>query len=471
MNKAILKYSLFSLLVVFFCAARSWAGAELKSGKNFLSLKQAIALALEYNPGLLATFSGVKVAGYGVSKAKSRFLPRLDLISSYSYSNNPVYVFGSKLEQEVFASQDFKLDRLNTPDPLGNWKSGFYLTQSLFNQGQNWSGLKLSKLQLKLAEQSREQRKQRVILEVEQGFLHWLLAQERFAVLDHAVKTAQANLQVIESRYDSGTALKSDLLQTRVHLARLQKERLAMKNQIALAMSKLNLVMGQSIEQQWSPVFPKFAAPVQPGPLTIWLARAKKQRPEVRWYRIRQEMAKVMVQKSKLAFLPALNLKGGYERDARTWSGPAGDNFIVQAELAFNLYAGQGEEKSLRQAEAAAKEIAFLARENGQHIVHQVRSAWLDLQTAKQQLLVTAQSVAQSEEGLRIVQKRYANGLTIITELLSAQTALKQARLDHLEARYAYQLDLARLYWAAGVLDKDFPLLANGASCLEQAGQ
>ena len=78
---------------------------------------------------------------------------------------------------------------------------------------------------------------------------------------------------------------------------------------------------------------------------------------------------------------------------------------------------------------------------------------FLDLETAKAQITVTKEAAGQARESLRIIQKRYHNGLAIITELLDNETALLKAKLENLRALYDYKMAWAQMKWAAGVMN------------------
>ena len=72
--------------------------------------------------------------------------------------------------------------------------------------------------------------------------------------------------------------------------------------------------------------------------------------------------------------------------------------------------------------------------------------------SARNRLTLAAQTVNQARETLRIVQDRYQEGLTIITEVLRAQTALVRSRLQLLAARYDHYIGYALLLRATGQL-------------------
>ncbi len=90
-----------------------------------------------------------------------------------------------------------------------------------------------------------------------------------------------------------------------------------------------------------------------------------------------------------------------------------------------------------------------------QRVLEEVHKSWLCLETKKQQIEVARKAVDQAEESLRIVENRYKTGLTIITELLDIETAVKQAQLELVQSLYDYQLAWVDHRYAAGLLDGD----------------
>ena len=71
---------------------------------------------------------------------------------------------------------------------------------------------------------------------------------------------------------------------------------------------------------------------------------------------------------------------------------------------------------------------------------------------------MTGKAIEQAAEALRIVRNRYDAGITTVTEVLRAQTALVRARLADLGARYGYAVGYARLMLVTGNLGDITPL-------------
>jgi Outer membrane protein len=92
-------------------------------------------------------------------------------------------------------------------------------------------------------------------------------------------------------------------------------------------------------------------------------------------------------------------------------------------------------------------------------VVMETVTAWNRENAARQQLDVATTAVGQAEAAARIVQDRYENGLTTITEMLRAQTALVGARLALLAARHQTITGYAELLRSTGGLRDIDPFL------------
>jgi outer membrane protein TolC len=73
-----------------------------------ISLNRAVELALAVNPMTRATASGHELADAQLDEARALRLPTLQFTESLARGNNPVFVFGSLLEQGRFGPANFR---------------------------------------------------------------------------------------------------------------------------------------------------------------------------------------------------------------------------------------------------------------------------------------------------------------------------------------------------------------------------
>ncbi|MBX6422375.1 TolC family protein [Thermosulfurimonas sp. F29] len=429
-----------------------WGFAPARAER--LTLKRAYELALVHNPLLKAARSEVAAARSGVSEARGAFLPRVDLRLVYARTDSPVQVFSYKLAQENFKAEDFYLDRLNHPVDYTNWQTQVVVTQPIFNQGREIIGYRRARIALSQAENYLRAVRQRVLFETERAYLRVLLARERVGVMKEAVRTARENLRVVERRYREGRALKSDLLEAQVFLSRQEKDLAAARHRLEVALSGLSLVLGEPLERRFEPV-PVEGVPGPPGDFDKWRCAALRMRPDLKVEEQRVRLARLAVKEARFRFLPSLNLKGIYEKNAEDplSGGADGDAYTIMAEVNLNLFRGFSDRARLSRAEAEWLAARERLRQYRREVEHQVREAYSRYLTALKEYEVTRRAVAQAEEGLRIIRQRYEAGLALLVELQDAETALKRARLMRLEALYGLRLAESGLRFAAGLMD------------------
>ena len=79
-----------------------------------------------------------------------------------------------------------------------------------------------------------------------------------------------------------------------------------------------------------------------------------------------------------------------------------------------------------------------------------MRVAWLNANTAKERIAVTAQLVQAAQQAQSLADARYRLGTSSIVELTQAQLNYTQAELQDTSARYDYQTGRALLNFTTG---------------------
>ncbi len=430
------------------------ASAQGETGPSTdLAVGEAVKLALEKHPALRAATHQAAAAAAGVDQARAGFLPRVDFSEGLTRSDNPVYAFGSLLNQGRFTSADFAVDKLNHPNAINNWRTNLAGSVPLFMGGRTLLGYQQAQIGRDLAERGRARVEQEVIFGVIRAYYGILLAQEAQATLDASVRTAEANLAAAESRVEAGVAVASDALAARVRLSRLKEEAVAAANQVRLARASLNDAMGVALDHPYA-IAGSLDLPVlrQPG-LEGLENVAWSQRPDFRQAALEEQRLEKEVLRAKGAFLPTMHLMGNYEINNHRFSSDGQDNWSVGVVLNWNLFSGGGDRARLVEAQANHQRAVALRERMKSAIALDVRDAFLALQTARERVAVAKEAVAHAEESLRIVQDRYEAGLTTIVELLDSETALTAARTNLTRTLYDATVGQARLDLSLGTLD------------------
>lgn len=218
-----------------------------------LTLHDAANIALEKNPLRKAMLAETKASSAGVREEQSFLMPHVSFSEQTTRGDDPVYVFGSKLRQQRFNTNDFALNVLNTPLPYGNFSTRFGGTWSLFDSFASWHGINRAKEMNIAARHQLERTDQEILFRVVQSYYGVLLATKQLEVAEQSEKTAKSIMDRSQVRYDVGLVVESDLLSARVRLASREQELIHERNNLEFARAQLNTAMGVSVDAPYQP--------------------------------------------------------------------------------------------------------------------------------------------------------------------------------------------------------------------------
>ncbi len=425
-----------------------------------ITLQQAVSIALEKNPEHKAALADTRAASSDVKEARSFLLPRVTFSETATRGNDPVYVFGSKLRQQRFTTADFALNELNTPAPFGNFTTRFDGTWDLFDSFASWHAINRAERVKDAVGHQMERTDQEIIFRAVDSYYGVLLAKKQLEVAEQSMKTAQAILDRSKDRFESGVVVESDLLSAQVRLATRKQELIRAQNSLALARAQLSTSIGLPAENEFDPDETLVERSLPATPLEEAEKTALEKRPDLRRIRSEEAAQQQSVSIAKSSFGPRVNAFGGWEADNPTFvAAGGGNNWLAGIEVQFDLFEGGAKrarlshERAMQEKVAAAKEMAIDATQL------EVRRAYYDLDSARQQLEVARATIAESQESLRINQNRYDSGLSTITDLLAAEEAARRSQTDYWEAVYRYHTGYANLELASGTLNPQSPVV------------
>ncbi len=439
------------MLVCLFMYPSMLAAAETAP----LSMSEAVHLADKQNPKISAAISGVSAAEHKITQAISGYLPQVNFTETYGHTTNPMWAFGTRLNQKIITQQDFDPDRLNHPNAIDNFNSAVSVEWPVYHGGQIQIGLEQAKWNKSAQELFLSRTRQEVTAQTATAYTDALMTQRQLDVIQKALETAQKHLTMIQTRYQSGLVVKSDVLRTEVHIADLEQKQIQAQSHIAIAMAVLNATMGEAGGNQWQLTTSLEKGPSIATPLKDWIDLAESNRPDMRNMAIQEQLAEADVKKAKGAHLPQVNLMGNYEVNSQDFRN-SGDNYTIGAMMRINIYSGDRLSAQTQEAEAMHSKVQAMRSELASGIEVQTRQAFLEAQSAWNRIQVSETAVAQANENLKIVRDRYENGLLTLVSLLDAEVASQYAETNRYKALHDYTVARIQLLLAAGALDTDF---------------
>jgi len=436
------------------------ASALAQGSPSPLTLHEAAAIALEKNPLRKAALADTKAATAGVQEARSFLLPHVTFSEQATRGNDPVYVFGSRLRQQRFSTDDFALYNLNTPLPYGNFQTRFGGTWSLFDSFASWRGVDRAREMNAAAARQLERTDQEILFRVVQSYYGVLLATKQLDVAEHAEKTAKSIIERSQVRFEAGLVVESDLLSARVRLASREQELIRARNNLDFGRAQLNTAMGITVDAPYEPTNPLEDDHLTVPSLADLEQKALTTRPDLKRIEAQQSAQELSVAIAKSSFGPRLNAFAGWEMDNPTFvAGGGGSNWLGGLELQIDLFQGGAKRAALSRERANAEKIAALKQAASDAVRLEVRQAYYDQDASRQQVEVARTAIAQAQESLRINQDRYDGGLLTITDLLGAEEASRRSQADYWQAVYQYHISYANLELASGTLTLQSPVV------------
>ena len=415
-----------------------------------LTLSSAVEKALKNNPLIHITLSGREIADAQLREARAGWLPLLQFNETFTRGNNPVFVFGSLLEQARFGPQNFQISALNNPDPLSNFRTAINLRQALFDQLQTYTRITQARLGQQQADLQKAMVEQQVRFEVIRTYYGILVAHAKKEVAEGAIKMAESDVKRTRDRFENGLVVQSDLLAAEVQLGEFRQQQIDAEGDVAIAYAALNTVLGLPVDTSQNVVGELGDKRFETTPKEELIRLALLHRPDYLKAGYEVETAKEGVRGAKREYLPRLEALAAYGESGKNLSSGSSD-YTIGVNLTFNVF-DPGRRARIGKAQAAQSMATAEQERLAQQICFEVVRAHQRYLSARDRLTVAGRAIGQAAETHRIVQNRYREGLTIITEVLRAETALVRARLNLLAARYDHYVGYAHVLLSVGKL-------------------
>src|SRR5258708_21451814 len=280
-----------------------------------------------------------------------------------------------------------------------------------------------AKLQYKAALADAEASRQDIVLATDQVFFAVIEAQESLKVATETVNARQTLSDKVSAL--TKAKLKSDLDQSfaQVNLSQVKLLRLEAQNNLDAAKAALSAVLGYDREMNYQLVDDSGPLPALPPDSNTLIAQAIQNRPDLQALKFSEQAAQKFSKAQHERLLPTISALGVVGVTPvgsplyfiTNWYGAVGGNVSIPIFHGFRLSA-QASEAAL-QSQSAIEQTRALRNQ----VVRDVRTAWLNADTALRRVAVTTQLLKEANTALELAKTRYDLRLTSILELSQAE--------------------------------------------------
>lgn len=435
----------FTLLIIYL-----FTGSLLfAQTTQVLSLDSAIALSLKNSSRLKGSQARIEEATAAIKEAANRQLPDVSVSGSYLRVNNP--------------SLNLKTGKAN-PGGADTASGGTVKVSQLAYGLVNASlplysgsrikyGIESSKYLEKAAQLDADNDREEVVMNTIDAFNNLFKAKAQVKLINESLEQARQRVKDFSNLEQNGLLARNDLLKAQLQASNIELSLVDAENNAKLSNINMNLMLGLPDSTD---ITPDSTSLQQGGTLLNaedYLQLATQNRRDYAALGYRKQAAGVGIKSAQAEKLPSVALTAGYA---------AADipNFLtlynavnVGVGVNYSLSSLWKTNAKVAQAKAREKELEASQSQLSDAIKLEVGKAYLNYISSIKKIDVYTVAIQQAEENYKIVKNKFENSLATTTDLLEAEVAQLQARLNYSFAKSDAAVAYKRLLQATGTLE------------------
>lgn len=436
-------------LLFFFLGGMGFLKTSAQAPRT-LALPEAINLSLKNSAQLKYSAARVEEATAAVREAMERKLPDATVSGSYLRINNP------NIDLKVKSNNPNGGAAGESPKPSQAAYGLANLTLPLYSGLRIRYGIESARYVAEAAKLDAENDREGLVLNTIDAFNNLYKSNAALSLVQESLQTARQRVKDFESLEQNGLLARNDLLKAQLQASNTELTLLDAQNNRNLANVQLNLLLGLPESTELAPDSGSLQPAAAIKTLDEYMQAGLQNRKDLSALALRKKAAATGIKATEGEKYPSLALTGGYV----ALNVPK----VLTVTNALNL--GVGVQYSLsslwknnaKVQQARARETQLSASETllADAIRLQVAQAYQNYLSSQKKIDVYQTAVAQAAENYRILNNKYQNSLATATEVLDADVAQLQARLNYAFARSDAAVAYDRLLQASGLLNETF---------------
>jgi outer membrane protein TolC len=300
-----------------------------------------------------------------------------------------------------------------------------------------------------------------VTLAVGNAYLEVIEASSRIQAQKAQVQNARALYDQAADEVQAGTAPRIDLTRTEVQLHTEEYNLSVSRNNFDVAKLDLSRTIGLPLGQEFDLADQLPYSDINPPSVGDALKLAYRSRSDLRAALGSEKSAGQTFSAAKGERFPVVAANGGYGDIGPTFGQSHGD-FTFQAGVSIPIFTGGRIKGDITQAEAQLRQRKAEAENIRGQIDYDVRTAFLKLNAAKEQVEVAKQNVSLANESLARSKDRFSSGVTDTVEVVQSEQSLASANDQYITSLYNHNLAKLSLARALGVARANYDQYLGG---------
>jgi outer membrane protein TolC len=408
-----------------------------------LSLEEAVRRGLQFNLGAIVNQQNVRLTQAIRTQERSALLP---------YVSSNLLASDQQINLAALGFTGFPgVPQIVGPFHYFDLRAG--ASQSVFDltRIRNYRG---SQENVRSAEFAAQDARDLIVLAVTGGYLQILSATARVETTRAQVTTARATNQQAIDRHNAGVVPRIDVTRTQVELQVEQQRLFSVENDLAKLKIGLGRLIGLPPGQEFTLSDTLPYTPLTGVTVDQALTGAYANRSDLKAAESQVHVAELARKAAVAERYPTVQVGADYGV-----IGPSPTNahgtFGLTGAVRLPLFQGGRVQGDIEVADAALQQRRAEFQDLRGRIDAEVRTAFLDLTSAANQVGVAESNRALAQDTLTQARDRFAAGVADTLEVVQAQQAVAVAEQDYISSLYAHNVAKATLARAMGQADQN----------------
>lgn len=414
-------------------AAAACLSATLTPAARAETLGEALALAYDSNPTLLAQRAQQRALDEAFVQARAGYRPSLGASVSENYAE-------SDLPKKFGGSKETKSTSLTLS-----------ASQTLFSGGRVAANVSAAEAQILAGREGLRAAEAAVLQQVISAYVDVRRDQEAVAIQQENVTVLKNQLDEAKAKFEVGQLTRTDTAQAQAQYAQAKGALTSAKAQLEISRAAYAAVVGRAPASL-------AAEPTLPGlPDSVEEAfdLADKNAPAIRQAVLAERASRAKVDAAKAANHPSVAATASYgpSNSALSRQDIYSNQFVAGVTVTQPLFTGGLNESLIRQAreQNTADRIDIEKQRRG--AVQQVSQAWSNILSARANVATDEEAVTAAKVAAEGAREEYRVGRRITLDVLQAEKQVRDAELALVQARHDGYLAEAQLLAAVGRLE------------------
>ena len=451
-----------------------WVG--ILSAQTPLSLEECRNRALEHNHKMQISRANVDAARNLKKASQTQFLPSFSATGSYTRINqtfnfsenlhlgeilqgmadanpgivsDPFYATLSGMAAQGYLPDELELQR----GEKDNYVFTAQMIQPVFMGGKIHQQYQITKAVESSAEQNLKLTRTEILVQTDEAYWRVNSLTEKVKLAHSYRDMVAKHVGDLNNAYEVGIATQNDVLKATVKLNEAELSVLKAENGLKLSQMALNQIIGNDILAEVTTVDKSDSLIVVAQEDTTAFLEL---RPELQMLRQNIRINESLVGIARSAYMPNIVLQANAHminpNPYKNLDPEFGSDWQVGLLAEFELFHFNERGQRYRAAKQAANIANMQYQEATEMINLEVHQAYYKYTEAIKQVQMTANSVKQAAENLRVTQDRFDEGMARSSDLLDAQTLWQNSYSAWIDAKNEQNLKASEYQKALGTL-------------------